>query len=113
MKQLNLLVLRCADINVTRPFFEVLGFSFEQHQHGKGPQHLASESDGFVLELYPPSADRRADNVGLGFALDDLERARQRLSSAGFAPGEARDEPWGRVCVVRDPDGRRVELKQR
>jgi catechol 2,3-dioxygenase-like lactoylglutathione lyase family enzyme len=112
MPTLNLLVLRCKDIAVTRGLYAALGFVFERHQHGKGPEHLASESDGFVLELYP-APDGRADNAALGFAVDDLNSVRQRLVESGFSPGDVRDEPWGRVCVVRDADGRRVELKQR
>jgi lactoylglutathione lyase len=112
MVTLNLLVLRCTDIAATRRLYEVLGFKFEQHQHGKGPQHLAAESDSLVLELYP-AGEGGADNIALGFAVDDLSRLRELLIKAGFAPGDVRDEPWGRVCVVRDADGRRVELKQR
>ena len=109
---LNLLVLRCTDIEVTAKFYRLLGFDFSQHQHGKGPKHFANEANGFVLELYP-ATDGRADNAALGFATDDLEATRQQLAEAGFVPSEIRDEPWGRVCVVRDPDFRRVELKQR
>jgi len=35
-----------------------------------------------------------------------------RLADRGFAPGATADRPWGRTFVVRDPDGRRVEVKQ-
>lgn len=99
-------------MRATAAFYAQLNFEFSMHQHGKGPEHLASESDSFVLELYP-STDDKTDTLGLGFAVDELDNVRQRLANEGRNPGDIRDEPWGRTFVVRDPDGRRVELKQR
>lgn len=112
MPALNLLVLRCRDIAITRGLYDALGLEFERHKHGDGPEHLASESDDFVFELYP-ATDGRADTAALGFRVDDLDAVRQQLLAAGFAPSEVRNESWGRVCVVRDADNRRIELKQR
>ncbi|MDB5294526.1 MAG: Glyoxalase/bleomycin resistance protein/dioxygenase, partial [Phycisphaerales bacterium] len=108
--RLNLLVLRCRSIDATAAFYAHLGFAFDRHRHGGGPEHLGAERDGWVFELYP-AKDGVADTAGLGFEVADLVAARQRLADAGFAPGDVRTEPWGTVCVARDPDGRRVELK--
>ena len=55
----NLLVLRCKDIEVTRRFYEQLGLSFVEEKHGTRPQHYAWESGGFVLELYPAAEGGR------------------------------------------------------
>src|SRR5262249_24705046 len=64
----NLLVLRCKDIEVTRRFYEQLGLAFVEEKHGKGPQHYAWESRGFVLELYPTAEGQAPDNVRIGFS---------------------------------------------
>ena len=112
LARLNLLVLRCTDIRATAAFYEQLKFDFALHQHGKGPEHLASENDEFVLELYP-TTDGRPDTSALGIAVDELDAVRLTLAKDGRNPSEIRDEPWGRTFVVRDPDGRRVEVKQR
>jgi catechol 2,3-dioxygenase-like lactoylglutathione lyase family enzyme len=108
---LNLLVLRCRDLNASRAFYEQLGFTFADHVHGTGPLHYAAEAPDFVLELYPaPSADS-ADQTGLGFAVPDLHALHQRLTTAGLYPGPIKDNPWGRTFVLRDPDHRRVEIQ--
>jgi catechol 2,3-dioxygenase-like lactoylglutathione lyase family enzyme len=109
VRTLNLLVLRSPNMDAARLFYETFGMRFERHAHGAGPEHYASEDARGVLEIYPAAA---ADTVGLGFACDDLEAARVALADAGHQPGLIKDNPWGRTFVVRDPDGRRVEVKQ-
>ena len=112
MTQLNLLVLRCRDIETSRAFYERLGLTFAAHAHGAGPRHYAAETPGFVLELYPAPSPEYADQTGLGFAVPDLRALHDRLTVAGLAPGAIKDNPWGLTFVLRDPDGRRVELQQ-
>ena len=112
MNRLNLLVLRCNDIDRARTFYELLGLRFQQHAHGTGPLHFAYEDDRGVIELYPADAANPADQVGLGFTVEDLAASRVRLEQASHKPGEIRDREWGRTFVVRDPEGRRVEVKQ-
>jgi len=112
MNPLNLLVLRCQDLEKSRSFYKCFGFSFTRHSHGKGPEHLASEETGFVFELYPAVEQTTRDQTGLGFDASDLAIVSERLVRAGFAPEAVKDNPWGKTFVVRDPDGRRVEVKQ-
>jgi len=109
---LNLLVLRCRDMERTRTFYESLGLTFASHRHGQGPLHYACEAPGFVLELYPAPVDY-VDRTALGFEIDELESLYERLASAKLQPGPIEQNPWGRTFVIRDPDGRRVEMKQR
>jgi catechol 2,3-dioxygenase-like lactoylglutathione lyase family enzyme len=109
---LNLLVLRCRDVERARAFYESLGQAFERHRHGDGPEHWASESATGVFELYPATPGAAGDATGLGFAVADLAATATLLTDRGFAPGAPVDRPWGRTFVVRDPDGRRVEVKQ-
>lgn len=111
MIDLNLLVLRCRDIEEAKRFYEHLGLRFSKHAHGGGPEHYAHEDERGVLELYPAKVGG-ADNVGLGFVATNLEAAHQALTESGYKPREIRETEWGRSFVVRDPDDRRVEIKQ-
>ena len=66
------------------------------------------------FELYPSKNSVDApDQTGLGFAVADLPAVHAALAACGFAPGAIADNPWGTTFVVRDPDGRRVEVKAR
>ena len=112
MRSLNLLVLRCRDLEASRTFYELLGLRFTKHAHGAGPEHYAHEDERGVFELYPTSALDAAGATGLGFAVADLEGARASLAAAALKPSVIRDNPWGRSFVVRDPDERRVEVTQ-
>ena len=78
------------------------------HRHGDGPVHYAGETDGVLLEIYPASAP---DAAGLGFTVPDLEAACGRFDREWFAPGDVTVRPGGVTFVVRDPDGRRVEVQ--
>ena len=110
MQNLNLLVLRCADIEATKRFYEVIGMSFIRHAHGNGPEHLAHEDARGVFELYPVK-EHQPDRTGVGFLTDDLQASHSRFATAGFEPGAILHNEWGTSFVVRDPDGRRVEIK--
>jgi catechol 2,3-dioxygenase-like lactoylglutathione lyase family enzyme len=112
MSFINLLVLRCADVARTREFYECLELEFDGHRHGNGPVHSGTmDGMGLILELYPASEKNPVDRSGLGFGAPDLERIIAALLSRGFEPGKIEKKPWGNTFVVRDPDGRRVEVK--
>ena len=113
MRHLNLLVLRCGDIERCRAFYELLGLRFVKHAHGSGPEHYAHEDERGVFELYPAGETAPPDSTGLGFTAADLEPVRQALESHGHAPGGIKETEWGVGFVVRDPDRRRVEVKRR
>ena len=112
MNRLNLVVLRCADMERSKGFYEMLGMTFSRHRHGAGPEHYAHEDEHGVFELYPSAEPTSGDKTGLGFAASDLENLRQLFTRAGFEPGPVKESAWGISFVVRDPDGRRVELKR-
>jgi len=110
MTRLNLLVLRCRDMEASRRFYEMLGLCFEKHRHGSGPEHYACEGS-VVIELYPNSEPDR-DRTGVGFSVGNLEATRTALITAGIAAKETVENPWGLSFVARDPDGRRVEISE-
>lgn len=46
-------VIKTTEVDRTLAFFQSLGLSFVQEQHGDGPEHYACEMDGQVFEIYP------------------------------------------------------------
>jgi len=111
---INLVVLRCKDVDGSESFYDRIGLIFERHKHGNGLAHLACERNGIVFELYPathkfpPSAGTR-----IGFRVDGLDQLVARLGEQdGTVLTSPQNSPWGRRAVVVDPDGRRIELTE-
>ena len=104
---IKLLVLRCTNIEISKEFYELLGFGFKKEQHGKGPVHFASDQNDFVLELYP-AKNNENDNIRLGFEIDNLLSKLERLKVL-----EEYEFNSTKVRVVADPDGRKIELYEK
>ncbi len=108
MVRLGFVALRCADLEASRAFYELVGLAFVEEQHGSGPRHLSSDVAGVVVELYPAKATGdRADLATIGLTVADLAQVERRLRDAGlvtrWADGSA-------TVVATDPDGRRVRI---
>ncbi len=115
MLRLNLLVLKTRRLDPLLRFYAALGIEFVEEQHGDGPRHHAGRVADLVLELYPLSEDSGpADTTTrLGFAVTDLEAAvASLLAAGGTVVTKPKQTEWGLRAVVRDPDGRAVELSQ-
>ncbi len=106
---LSLVVLRVADLEASRRFYEALGLAFRAERHGRGPAHLSTAVGGVVLELYPRASSAATDGLRLGLTVADLDGVAARCAPAVVSDG-SRD--GDRVVVVRDPDGHRIELTQ-
>ncbi|HEX3359115.1 MAG TPA: VOC family protein [Tepidisphaeraceae bacterium] len=110
---LNLVVLRVADIDRSAAFYRLLGFEFLKHAHGSGPEHYASDSNGFVFELYPSTPEQPvSSSTRIGFAVTNVDDAAIKLGAVAGAKivTPPKDSEWGRRAVVADPDGHRIEL---
>lgn len=106
--RLNLVVLRIADLAAAERFYGLLGLAFTREWHGRGPEHLSSESAGVVLELYP-RGERSTADVRLGFHVTSLAVILSRVAECG---GTVVSQADGQA-VVADPDGHRIELRER
>lgn len=108
----NLLVLRSKNINRSVEFYNLLGFQFERHSHGKGPEHFSTSVDGFVFEIYPARDENDlTTNTRIGFRVDSVDQVIEILQeSNAHILIEPNDSPWGRRAVVQDFDGHTVEL---
>lgn len=108
--KVNLLVLRTSRMEDMRSFYTALGERFEREQHGKGPEHYAAKlGDEFVLELYPCVDGAIPDSaLRLGVTVESIVVA-LGLIGQSVVP---RQTDRGLCALVRDPDGRAVELTQ-
>jgi lactoylglutathione lyase len=109
--KLTLLVLRTPKLEDLKKFYSALGLGFKSERHGNGPDHYAAMlDDDLVVELYPClDGTPRDPGLRLGFHVDDIRETRRVLEE----PATPKQTPWGLRAVVRDPDGRIVDLVQR
>ena len=112
---LTLLVLKTRQVDRVRTFYEVLGITFTEERHGSGPRHHAGRVGDVVKEVYLlPEGVAVDTSTRLGFTVGDLAKVVQALQVAGtLMAKEPTQTTWGRQAVVKDPDGRSVELTQR
>ncbi|CAA6818575.1 MAG: Unknown protein [uncultured Sulfurovum sp.] len=108
--QLNLLVLRCKNIKTSKAFYEKLGLTFVQEQHGKGPVHYSTLMEELVMELYPLTKGSEIDNIRLGFLME-IENIFEYLERETIVVCSQYQYEDKNVFVVEDPDGRKIELK--
>jgi catechol 2,3-dioxygenase-like lactoylglutathione lyase family enzyme len=111
---LNLLVLRAADLDRSRRFYETLGLTLVKEKHGAGPEHYACEMGDTVFEIYPTNSGAESSaSTRLGFRVPTVDRALESLREIGAEViMEPKDSPWGRRAVVRDPDGYSIEITE-
>ena len=108
----KLLVLKSPHPATLKAFYQVLGLEFQQEQHGQGPIHHYANLGDLVLELYPLPAGSTPDtSMRLGFAVGDLEGVIKALQVMKVEIVQfPQQTPWGLRGVVKDPDGRAIEL---
>lgn len=112
----TLLVLKTRQLEAMRAFYTALDIEFIEEKHGHGPTHYAAQLDGMVLEIYPlRNQDTLVDvTTRLGFKVILLNTTIEKLKECGASIlSEPTPTQWGLQAVVRDPDGRSVELCQR
>jgi lactoylglutathione lyase len=113
---LSLIVLKTRQVDALRKFYSSLGIELSEEQHGKGPVHFAGQVGEVVFEVYPlPEDGTLADaTTRLGFVVVRLSEVVEALKALGTAiVTEPQTTQWGFRAVVRDPDGRAIELYQR
>ena len=111
--QINLVVLRVAEIERALNFYRCIGLEFKKHAHGAGPEHYACQNENLVFELYPASSENPVcASTRIGFRVEDVDAIVARLRELQVARviSEPKDSEWGRRAVIADPDGHRIEL---
>lgn len=111
--QLRLLVVRTTGIARLANFYSLLGITFEYHKHDKSPYHYSATIEQTILEIYPlAKGQTEADkDLRLGFAVDDLTATVELLQSKGTEfLSEPMQTDFGFMTIIKDPDGRKIEL---
>ena len=108
---LKLLVIRTHHLDQSK-FYRTIGIALAEESHGKGPVHYAGTLDDAIFEIYPNSAETSLDTtIRLGFSVTDPQQVLQSLSCLGTQiVRQLGQTTWGYRALVRDPDGRIVEL---
>jgi len=109
---LSLIVLRTPDLERAVDFYEHLGLEFVREQHGAGPVHYSAQLGRVVLELYPCAGKVERGgpaDVRVGLEVDSIADVLEQLDSEA---SDSADKRAGSPVVVRDPDGRAVELRE-
>jgi catechol 2,3-dioxygenase-like lactoylglutathione lyase family enzyme len=107
VQRLSHVVIRCADLERSRQFYEALGLRLTPERHGSGSEHYSCTLGEVVLELYP-FAGKATSGLRLGLVVSNLERALESLRAKGIAVN-IRD---GGAAKVSDPDGHQIALEQ-
>ena len=107
VRRVSLLVLRCADLERSRLFYEALGLQLNPEQHGAGSKHYSCAVGGLTLELYP-LAGKSTSGLRLGLVVSGLDRAVGSLRAKGITV-TAIDEA---SAIVADPDGHQITLEE-
>ena len=111
--RLNLVVLYTDDVKRLRDELSVFGLTFEQHQHGSGPVHFASEMDGCCLEIYPASDTNPTTQTRIGLRVNDINQAMESAQAVNaVVKVEPKPSPWGTRAVIHLQSGMKVELVQ-
>lgn len=112
--KLNLLVIQTPDPKRLKSQYELLGLKFDYHRHETGPFHYAAEHEGLVFEIYPLTKSmKKADgSLRFGFDIDNLEELMQHIRNSDWViKTMLRETAWGKVAIIQDLDGRKIELK--
>ena len=108
---LSLVVLKTAQLETIRLFYETIGIDLTEEQHGSGPVHFAGKLAETVLEIYPLQDGEADSTTRLGFIVEDLGCVLESLWRRELSPlKKAKQTEWGLRVVVKDPDGRSIEL---
>lgn len=110
---LRLLVIRSSDIDATKDFYSTLGIEFRASTK-RDMKHYVGAVDGFLMEIYPADSHHREDHIRLGFGVIGLDEIMGLIpASRGMVMKPPHDTVYGQKALVKDPDGRVVELLEK
>lgn len=111
--ELRLLVVRTTEMARLAEFYTLLGLTFDYHKHGNSPYHYSATIGSTTLEIYPLAKGQTAadKDLRLGFAVNDFETTIQLLKEKEIAfLSEPMQTDYGFMAIVKDPDGRKVDI---
>ena len=114
--QINLIVIRTKIPKELSEFYEQIGMKFEYHQHGEGTWHYSTEIGETVFEIYPlmKNQERPDKSLRLGFTIENLYGTIKNLKKRNVEiEREPKESEWGYFAIIKDLDGRKIELKEK
>lgn len=105
--KLNLLVLRCINIEDSKNFYEMLGLRFVKEKHGKGVEHYAAHIEDVVFEIYPLNSGEIPCNTRLGFSVESMESLIKLIQIHSQYEFNGKT-----IYIALDPDCRKIEISQ-
>lgn len=107
---LNLIVIRTADMLRLVHFYKLLGLEFDYQKHEQGVFHYSTKIGQTVFEIYPLLRGQTEADIStrLGFKIDDFEEKIALLSN--FIISKPVQMEFGLSAILKDPDGRKVEI---
>lgn len=115
--RLDFMSVQVRDLGVSQAFYTQV-ISFEAAEHSPPGAVVFREGQGtiFAIRLPLPTTDTGKDfglGVGLWFAVEDADAAHARIvSRGGQVVSPPQPGPFGRMFVVRDPDGYQLTFHQ-
>jgi catechol 2,3-dioxygenase-like lactoylglutathione lyase family enzyme len=107
---LEYLVLRSADLERSRTFYEAMGLQLTEEQHGTGARHYACAlGGGFVLELYPLDG-RATSGLRLGLTVRKVGSTVEAIRRVDGEILRVDLDVATPSALVRDPDGHDIAL---
>ena len=108
--KLNLIVIRTADMLRLVNFYKILGLEFDYHKHDKGVFHYTTKIGDTTFEIYPLLKNQVEADIStrLGFEIESFEEKIALLSE--FMVSQPMQTEFGLCAIVKDTDGRKVEI---
>jgi|JI9StandDraft_2_1071091.scaffolds.fasta_scaffold50110_2 lactoylglutathione lyase len=111
------LVLTTNRIVETLTFYRTIGLPLSEEDHGDGLVHWACDVGGIHFAVFDADGDgeapgyREPGSTFCGFVVNDVDAVLADLRALGSVVLQAPNSmPWGVRAVVKDPDGRPVEI---
>ncbi|MBU6235890.1 MAG: hypothetical protein KGQ41_08595 [Alphaproteobacteria bacterium] len=101
-------------MDLVAEFYAAVGLQLEKEKHGAGPEHFSFRSD-VCVEIYPPRTPADATfllRVDVADVDASVASLKSKFSYEGLVISEPEALKTGKKSIVRDPDGRVVELFQ-
>jgi catechol 2,3-dioxygenase-like lactoylglutathione lyase family enzyme len=111
-------VLWTRHIEASIRFYRALGLPLEEERHGDGPVHYACNVGGAHVALWPAEGGdapryRTAGATLVGFSVGSVDEVYAALVAVGAGVERSPERaPWGKRAVLRDPDGRPIEINE-
>lgn len=115
MMKINLVVIRTPQPKQLADFYQELGMEFEYHRHGKGSWHYSTILGETTFEIYPllKSQTEADKSLRIGFNVKNLNHLITDLQKKNIQIiKEPQQSEWGYFAVIKDLDGRKIELKE-